>query len=109
MNDDVAHGLTSESAIARLWHRVRQALSAHARTLTPTEHRLEGEVAALRDTLAERDREILALRAENDALASRLKIAHLEVEGLAEVIARDRKRVEAETARYARDIADATR
>lgn len=108
MSDDIHTGLTSESAWARLWQRIKHGLSTHSRPLSPTEARLENEAGALRLLLAEREREILSLRVENDTLASRLKIAHIEVEGLAEVITRDRKRVEAETARLAREIADAT-
>lgn len=81
----------------KAFHFLRSLFSRAARESTPREYALEAEAKALRGDLA-------ASQLEASMLSSELKIAQLEVRCLAEVVERNRKRVEAETAQAARDV-----
>ena len=50
----------------------------------------------------ELERQLRAVENERDRLERRLRVAETEIESLAEVVARDRQRVAAETAEHAR-------
>lgn len=54
-----------------------------------------------------RDQRVLDLESALDAERRKLSVAGAEIESLAAVIARDRQRIQAETAAYARQQADA--
>lgn len=56
---------------------------------------LQREVETLRKQVAERD-------ADNDSLRRELRVRDAEIESLAGVVARDRERIKAEAAAYAR-------
>jgi hypothetical protein len=109
-----------------LWHVLLRFWRPGQRTLTPLETATKAEVARLREEavnqqrsaqsealrlradIDERDSEIRRLHLELEIVTSRLKVAQVEISGLAEVVARDRKRVEAETAALAQRVAEAT-
>jgi hypothetical protein len=61
----------------------------------------------LRRENAKLSAELLDTRAELEAERRALRVAEAEIESLAAVVARDRARVKAETAVYARKLADA--
>lgn len=51
-------------------------------------------------------RQVVDLEAERDTLQRQLRVTEAERDALAEVVARDRERVRAETASYARQSAE---
>ena len=63
------------------------------------------EIYRLRETVIYLKSNLDATKIELETAHSRLRIAQVEIEALSEVNARDRKRIEAETAGYARSIA----
>jgi len=91
----------------RRWlHAVASVFSDHVRERTPYEVELEAATAQLRAEAADRETLVRSLRVELAETKSLLKISETEVKALTEVITRDRKRVEAETAAYARKVAE---
>jgi hypothetical protein len=64
-------------------------------------------VRRLERSLAITSRELADVRAQLEAEERKRSVAEAEIEALAEVVARDRERVRAETAEAARRVADA--
>lgn len=100
--------MIKDSWLARWWHACKGLFHSPLRNWTPAEAELRNRVDVLQANLADREQEITLLRLERDTLDSRLKISSVEIQCLTEIIVRDRKRIEAETAGYAAQIAAAT-
>lgn len=98
----------SESWPERMIHAARKVFSARARGSTALEYELRRRADELAADLAKRDGRIFDLEFEVADLKSSLRIANGEVVKLTEVCERDRRRVEADTAIFARKIADST-
>src|SRR5687768_7904291 len=95
------------TAWQRLKVRVRRLFSARYRAATSLELSLQTNVSRLRMVLEDRESTIRDLRFQLEEERSRLKVRETEIAELAEVIARDRMRIQAETAIYARQVAEA--
>jgi hypothetical protein len=100
---------TTETWWTRLKASLRGTLRPSSRGLTDLEYRLRNERDDLRTDVARLNLELEDLRTENRLLASSLRVAQDEVAKLAEVVVRDRLRVQAETAAFAAKVADVDR
>ena len=100
-------GAVRETATRRWLHAALGAFSARRRAMTDLEWTQQSEVRRLRALLEERDARIRDLRAELEDKNASIQIRNNQIAQLADVIARDRARVQAETAAYARQIAGA--
>jgi hypothetical protein len=93
-----------------LWRRfcgsLRRFFLGLPRNTSATEVELMKTVQRLNSTVADRDRRILDLRTEVEELKSTVKIRDHQVELLADVVARDRTRVQSETAVFARQVGE---
>lgn len=98
----------TEGWIARFTNRVRNFFRNHERQCTELEHTLQRQVASLNDLVDDLQAKLGQVTQECNAINSRAVIMQQEIDGLIGVIARDRKRVEAETAIAATKIARAT-
>lgn len=95
----------TEPWLWRMWYAVKNTFLPRNRQRTHLEESLAADVAALQ-------REIISLKAKNADLTtdvrqlqSTIKVQEVEITSLAAVIIRNQKRVEAETAMAASDIA----
>jgi hypothetical protein len=92
----------------RLRREISSLARESARKLENVTDKSNREIAALDAKLLAANAELSRLREELETHKSLVKLRDLEIEGLGAVIVRDRKRIEAETAIAARQIADAT-
>ena len=90
---------------SRAWHAFRGWFRAELRAMTPAEADLLRENELLRERLERAEDRILDFQREVRILQDSVTIRDQSIEQLTEVIARDRKRVEAETAIAARKAA----
>jgi hypothetical protein len=93
---------------ARWWHALRTAFSPEIRQMTAAEFLLSRQLANVREELSNALAAADAQRLEVQKLQAQLQVAELEIGKLTDVAARDRMRVQAESAAYARQIAEAT-
>jgi predicted nucleic acid-binding Zn-ribbon protein len=93
---------------ARLRQQARHALKRAPVTETTQEAELRREVSGLRKAVEDRDRRILALRAEVGELKVEVEVKRAETQLLYETLTRYQVEVRASTARNARRIAEAT-
>jgi hypothetical protein len=102
----MAGEMVSEGWADRVVGSIRRTVLRRGRGMTDLEYALTSEVADLRLELSRAMADLAESKTHNAVLESSLRVANMEVLKLAEVVERDRRRVEAETAGYARKIAD---
>lgn len=98
----------TETAWVRWWHRVCSLFDTVRRPATATERQLMRELEAARVNAEAADSNAASYKIQLDAKSAELNIAKLAVDNLTLVVARDRQRVQAEMAEFARREADAT-
>lgn len=91
------HEVVRETFFFRLWSRISRQFRSSVRELTPLEIDLQEQVYRLKS-------ENRTLETENRMQKSEIAVLRNELKLMTEVHARDRKRVEAETAAYASQI-----
>ncbi len=99
--------ITVREGFARRWWRaISSPFRSGVRPATALEVEQAAVIGRLLRNLADREEEISRLNTSRRILQADVEVSAHEKELLADVIARDRKRVQAEAARFARDQAE---